>query len=82
MIPTITQRDPYDERAWREVFQDDPTTGLYERNNIKLILEVMDADIWDLIFPDRLPGYDFENFLMAAARFPAFCGEFGKAASF
>ena len=30
---------------------------------------------WDILFPIRKPLYEYEGFLRAVAKFPAFCGE-------
>ena len=42
MIPVVTQRSPNNDLVWRDVFLDQTTNGIYNRENIELITQIMD----------------------------------------
>lgn len=46
-----------------------------EKDNVKRIIRLVDADDWEYIFPHRNELYEYEGFLHAAGKFEAFCGE-------
>ena len=43
--------------------------------NVKRVMDLVDEDEWDELFPIRKPLYEYEGFLRAVAKFEAFCGE-------
>lgn len=45
-------------------------------NNVKRVESVLSEGDWEYLFPQRSPEYTYENFLKAAGKFPAFCGDY------
>ncbi len=45
-------------------------------SNVKRIETIVSAEDWEYLFPQRSPEYTYENFLKAAGKFPAFCGDY------
>jgi hypothetical protein len=43
--------------------------------NVQTIQSILNADDWAVGFPLANPAYSYDNFLKAAAKFPAFCSE-------
>ncbi len=37
--------------------------------------KIFNREFWDFLFPNRVREYDYDSFLGAVARYPAFCGE-------
>ncbi len=40
-----------------------------------LVTKILNREFWDFLFPNRIRDYDYDSFLSAVARYPAFCGE-------
>ena len=49
--------------------------SIYEQENVELVNKILDREFWNFLFPNRVRDYDYESFLGAVARYPAFCGE-------
>ena len=43
--------------------------------NVRRVMDLVDEDEWDELFPIRQPLYEYEGFLRAVGKFEAFCGE-------
>ena len=59
--------------APRTIEGDVPNYRQFE--NVKRVMRVFDKDDFDFIFPLIRTLYDYEGFLHAIGKFPAFCGE-------
>ena len=42
---------------------------------MQIIASILDEDAWNFLFPVANSLYDYQSFLRAAAKFPAFCFE-------
>lgn len=43
--------------------------------NVQMVQSVLSEERWDYFFPQANALYDYQSFLMAAAKYPAFCNE-------
>ena len=50
-------------------------------DNVKRVERIIDESQWNYLFPVRNSSYTYNNFLKAAAKFPAFCGNYTGAKS-
>ena len=54
---------------------DGPVSDYKSKANVKRVMELMDEDAWEALFPYRNELYTYDGFLEAVGKFPAFCGE-------
>ena len=47
-------------------------------SNVKRVMRVFPEEKFEYLFPLRLPLYQYEGFLQAVGKYPAFCGEVGS----
>ena len=46
-----------------------------DMTNVKRVRSLFSEAQWDAAFPERNPVYNYDDFLKAVAKFPAFCNE-------
>ena len=65
-----------DRRIKAPLTTEGPTDDTYMSfPNVQLVSSLIDETAWTDNFPLRDPIYEYEDFLKAVAKFPAFCGE-------
>jgi len=54
---------------------DGEVTDYMSKENVQRVMGLVEKHEWEQLFPIRQPLYEYEGFLRAVAKFPAFCGE-------
>jgi hypothetical protein len=45
--------------------------------NVQRVMNIITRNVWDYLTPFRDPSYNYESFITAVSKYPAFCGERG-----